>query len=151
MVEGLQSAAPGLSVAAGGGERLAVGGGGKPFTEDAIAQLKGVCGVVSKRDVPVIWTMFQNSKSFDVYRNKLKSGMALWAQNNGAEIDQGVVFSTATLEELTSLWFNPGKVGVAQYELTEKGVSVLTCRAILLAEMERLPEREQAMMVMTGT
>jgi hypothetical protein len=61
--------------------------GGKLYSENNVAALKGYCGVVDARDIAVIWDAFQHTKEIALHLHNLRVTMEEWAKKTGLDID----------------------------------------------------------------
>ena len=124
-----------------------MGGFGKAYTPANVAQLMGFCGITRAQEIPRIWSVFQRTKEYDTYRHELER------RHHGIKIDKGLYFDNAPLESIAKLQFNPSGmgVGVAMWETADRGLSILICRPKTLAEVERIREKEAALMTTTNT
>ena len=87
VVSGLRALAPTLAMAAGRGrsdEKMGDGEqvGGKRFSEEQVATLKGYCGVVDERKIPDIWRTFQATKHIATWRATLLAAMEDWEDSH---------------------------------------------------------------------
>ena len=87
VVSGLRALAPTLAMAAGRGradEKMGEGEqvGGKRFSEEQVATLKGYCGVVDERKIPDIWRTFQATKHIATWRATLLAAMEDWEDSH---------------------------------------------------------------------
>jgi hypothetical protein len=66
---------------------------GKLYSENNVATLKGCCGVVDVRDIPVIWDAFQHTKEIALHQHNLRVTMEKWAKNTGLNINKAPFFN----------------------------------------------------------
>ena len=79
---GVQALAPTIAGAArlgGNGKEGADDIGGKLYSENNIAALKGYCGVINPSGIPTIWDSFQLAS----HRHKLRVEMSKWSHRQG--------------------------------------------------------------------
>jgi hypothetical protein len=55
--------------------------GGKLYSENNVAALKGCCGMVDARDIPVIWDAFQHTKEIALHQQHQQG--TILQQTNG--------------------------------------------------------------------
>ncbi len=65
-------------------------------------------------------------------------------------IHTGVFLDVEVVKAIVDLKFNPGE-GVAHLSSAAKGLSILSCRGRTTGEIERLKEREEALMATEKT
>ncbi len=87
----------------------------RPYTRDEYGLLMAFCDAVRARNIPSIWRHFATSKvkQVEIHRRQLQKHMEEWGHNHRTEIDT-IFFEQKTIEDIISLWFNPGE-GIAQY------------------------------------
>ena len=73
-----------------------------------MAALCGFCGVWDIQYLPLIWAIFQNSKSTYSHAAELSKGIWTRSLQTGVPIDKGTWFSAQTIKEITALKFTPG-------------------------------------------
>ena len=102
----------------------------KLYTQDEMAMLLGFHRAWNVRYLMKAWCLFKVSKmpSYDHLCCALKAEMIKWSDKERCWIEEGVYFNNKTIEEWISLKFNPGN-GTALYASTNKGISILKCRA----------------------
>ena len=71
--------------------------------------------------------------------------MMEWGYDCQIPIDTGVFLDVEVVKAIVDLKFNPGE-GVAHLNLAGKGLSILSCWGRTTGEIERLKEREEALM-----
>jgi hypothetical protein len=76
--------------------------------------------------------------------------MTEWGYNRQIQIDTGVFLDVDVVKAIVNLKFNPGE-GVAHLNSARKGLSILACRAQTTGKIERLKEREEALMATEKT
>ncbi len=117
----------------------------KGFDRDQIAKLKDVCGVMSAKDIPNIWSVIQatKGKAHDSYRDHLKKSMESWCRSRHIKRDKSIYLTAKFFEDLVALHFNPGGP-VAQYKSAARGISMLACRSLTALEAETQQGYEEA-------
>ncbi len=73
-----------------------------------------------------------------------------WGYDCRIPIDTGVFLNVEVVKAIVDLKFNPGE-GVAHLSLAAKGLSILSCQGRTTGEIERLKEREEALMATKKT
>ena len=117
--------------------------GGKLYSENNVAALKGYCGVVDPRRIPSIWNGFQQTRELAQHRHNLRVGMMTWSKQTGMDIDKAPFFAKATNKDIVNLNFNPGKA-VPTYLSAQRGLSILTCRPKSAHEVELIKDFKEA-------
>jgi hypothetical protein len=109
----------------------------KPYTQDQIATLLGFHGAWNVHYLMKAWRLFKVSKTptYDHLRRAIKAEMIRWADREQSWIKEGVYFDNKTINEWIALKFNPGD-GIALYASSDKGISILKCRAPTSAILE---------------
>jgi hypothetical protein len=123
----------------------------KPYTQDHMATLLGFHGAGNMSYLKNIWRMFKSTKvpNYDHHRQAIKAEMLKWADNNRCWIEEGVYFNNKTLDEWIALKFNPGN-STALYSSSDRGISILKCRAPTSAHLEELRRQEDIWDATTG-
>jgi hypothetical protein len=154
-VAGVQALAPtivGATRQGGVGERDfgGEGMGGRMYSENNVAALKGYCGVVDPSKIPTIWDSFQQTKEIASHRHNLRVSMTKWARQTGKEIDKAPFFTEQTIRDMVTLNFNPGEA-VPTYASAQRGLSILTCRPKSAQEVEIIKDNEEARRITAHT
>ena len=91
-----------------------------------------------------MWRLFKTSKTpnYDHLRRTIKGEMIRWADKQRCWIEEGVYFDNKSLDEWIALKFNPGD-STTLYSSTDKGISILKCRAPTSAHIEDLRRQEE--------
>ncbi len=146
---GVQALAPTIAGAArqGGSYDRDSGGngmGGKLYSENNVATLKGYCGVVDPANIPTIWELFQQTREIAAHRHNIRVAMIKWAKQTGKETNKGPFFTEqTTIKDIVGLNFNLGKA-VPTYAYVQQGISILTCRPKTAQEVETIKDFEEA-------
>jgi hypothetical protein len=132
---------------AGGPANLPGNGAGddaKPYTQDQIATLLGFDGAMNVSYLTKIWRLIKSAKvpNYDYLRRTIKGEMIHWADGHRCWIEEGVYFDKKTLDEWIALKFNPGN-STALYSSSDKGISILKCRAPTSAHLMDLRRQEE--------
>lgn len=117
--------------------------GGRRYSEDNVAALRGFCGVIDVARIPNSWDKFQHSKELLSHRHHIRTSMEKWARQFGYEIDKAPFFTEQTIKDIVGLQFNPGE-GVAHFSSAQRGISILTCRPKSAVEVEQIKGDEEA-------
>jgi hypothetical protein len=154
-VAGVQALAPTIVGATRQGSALdrdsgAEGMGGRMYSENNVAALKGYCGVVDPAKIPQIWDSFQQTKEIASHRHNLRVLMTKWAKQTGKEIDKAPFFTEQTIKDMVTLNFNPEEA-VPTYASTQRGLSILTCRPKTAQEVELIKDNEEAQRITAHT
>ena len=136
------------AVAPAGGGHLGTGStleAGKGFNRNQVARLKDACGVMQVKDIPTIRYVIQSTKgkAYDIYRDHITKAITSWCHMHNMERDKFIFLKQQFLDDLVKLRFNPGGC-VAQYESSDKGISMLVCRSLSASEVEHLRGYEEA-------
>ncbi len=126
------------------------GMGGRMYSKNNVAALKGYCGVVDPAKIPPIWDSFQQTKEIASRRHNLRVSMKKWAKQSGKEIDKAPFFTEQTIKDIVTLNFNPGEA-VPTYASAQRGISILTCRPKTAHEVEIIKDNEEARRVTAHT
>ncbi len=145
---GVQALAPTIAGAAqqGGSYDRDSGGngmGGRLYSENNVATLKGYCSVVDPANIPTIWDSFQQTQEITPHRHNIRVAMIKWAKQMGKEIDKAPFFTKQMIKDIMGLNFNPGKA-VPTYASTQWGISILTCSPKMAQEVETIKDFEEA-------
>ncbi len=144
---GVQALAPTVAGAAGQGGNIKEGGGdvgGKLYSENNVAALKGYCGVIDPAGIPMIWDSFQQTaREIASHRHNLRVGMSQWSRNTGKDIDKAPFFTKQMVKEIVRLNFNPGEA-VPTFSSAQRGISILTCHQKLAHKVETIKDFEEA-------
>jgi hypothetical protein len=124
--------------------------GGKLYSENNVAALKGYCGVVNATDIPTIWDSFQQTKEIASHRHSIRTQMSKWSKETGKDIDKAPFFTEQTIKDIVSLNFNPGEA-VPTFTSAQRGISILTCRPKSAHEVETIKDFEEARRVTAHT
>ena len=92
---GVQALAPTIAGATRQGGHTKEGGdnvGGKLYSENNVAALKGYCRVVNPRRIPAIWDAFQQTRELTQHRHNLRVGMMTWSKRTGTDINKAPFF-----------------------------------------------------------
>jgi hypothetical protein len=153
-VEGVQALAPTIVGATrhgvGGDRESGEGMGGKLYSENNVASLKGYCGVLDPSKIPNIWDSFQQMQEIASHQHNLQVSMTRWAKETGKEINKAPFFTEQTIKDIVGLHFNPGEA-VPTYGLAQRGVSILTCRPKTAHEVETIKDFEEARRITAHT
>jgi hypothetical protein len=117
--------------------------GGKLYSENNVAALKGYCGVVDPMLIPTIWDAFQQTKEINSHRHSIRVSMSKWSKDTGKDIDKAPFFTEQTIKDIVGLNFNPGEA-VPTFSSAQRGISILTCRPKSAHEVETIKEFEEA-------
>jgi hypothetical protein len=123
----------GLGHKDGGGDDV----GGKLYSENNVAALKGYCGVETPAGIPVIWDLFQQTREISSHRHNLHVSMSQWSKRTGKDIDKAPFFTEETIKEIVNLNFIPGEA-VPTFSSAQRGISILTCRPKLALKVETI-------------
>jgi hypothetical protein len=104
---GMQALAPTLAGAArqvsitkdGGGDDV----GGRLYSKNNVAALKGYCEVATSAGIPVIWNSFQQTKEIASHRHNLHVGMLQWSKSTGKDKDKAPFFTEQTVKDIFGL------------------------------------------------
>ncbi len=144
---GVQALAPSIAGAAwqGGSNRDGEGDnvGGKIYSENNVAALKGYCGVANPAGIPTIWDAFQQTKEIASHHHNLQVGMSKWRKDTGKDINKARFFTEQTIKDIVNLSFNPGEA-VPTFASAQRGISILTCHPKLAHEVEAIKDFEEA-------
>jgi len=100
---GVQALAPTIAGAArlgGTGKEGADDVGGKLYSENNVAALKGYCGVVNPGGIPTIWDSFQQTREIASHRHNLRVQMSKWSKETGKDIDKAPFFTEHTVKDM---------------------------------------------------
>jgi hypothetical protein len=116
----------------------------KPYTQDQIATLLGFHGAMNVSYLTKIWRLFKLARvpNYDYLHCTIKGEMLRWADGHRCWIEEGVYFDNKTLGKWIALKFNPGD-STALYSSSDKGISILKCRAPTSAHLEDLRQQEE--------
>ena len=117
--------------------------GGKLYSENNVAALKGYCGVATPAGIPVIWDSFQQTCKISSHLHNLRVSMSQWSKTIGKDIDKAPFFTEQTVKDIVSLNFNPGEA-VPTFSSAQRGISILTCRPKSAQEVESIKDFEEA-------
>jgi hypothetical protein len=117
--------------------------GGKLYSENNVATLKGYCSVVNTRDIPVIWDAFQHTKEITLHQHNLRVTMAKWAKNTGLNIYKAPFSNKQTDKDIISLQFNLGEAMPINSSV-QQGISILTCRPKIAHKVKNIKATEEA-------
>lgn len=117
--------------------------GGRTYSDDKIAMLKGYCGILDTAQIPRIWYIFQTTKEITSHRHHLRTVMERWAKQTGHEIDKAPFFMETTVKDIVGMHFNPGE-GVAHFSSAHQGISILTCQPRSAPDIELIKGEEEA-------
>ena len=143
---GVQALAPTIAGAAqlgGNGKEGADDVGGKLYSKNNVAALKGYCGVVNPGGIPTIWDSFQQIWETASHRHNLRVEMSKWSKETGKDIDKAPFFTEQMVKDIVSLNFNPWEA-VPTFSSAQRGISILTCHPKLAHEVERIKDFEEA-------
>jgi hypothetical protein len=115
----------------------------RQYSEFQLAKLKGFCCMRTNANLPVIWEYFKSTKDVDAQRTQLQSAMKEWARQHDVQINRGVYFDKATMDEIVRMEFCPG-TPTAYLATAEQGISILVCRPRAGNETADIRSREQA-------
>ncbi len=124
--------------------------GGRMYSENNVAALKGYCGVVDPARIPTIWDSFQQTREIATHRHNIWVSMTKWPKETGKKIDKAPFFTEQTIKNIVTLNFNPGEA-VPSYASAQRGVSILTCRPKTAQEVETIKDNEEARRVTAHT
>ena len=96
----------------------------KVYNKHQMSVLKGFCRVKKLSGVPPIWGLFQKALGTESHRDNIAVMMKAWAKAHGEQIDVGVFYTKAQLEDMQNMRFNPG-ASSATYKNAEKMISIL--------------------------
>ena len=104
---GVQALAPTIMGATrqGGAYERDTGGdgmGGRMYSKNNVAALKGYCGVVDPARIPPIWDTFQQTREISSHRHNLWVSMTKWAKQTGNEIDKAPFFTEQTIKDIVN-------------------------------------------------
>jgi hypothetical protein len=99
----------------------------KVYSEYQLAKLKGFCCMRHNSGLPTIWDYFKSTKEVDAQRTQLIEEMKRWATANKVQLNGGVYFDKATMDDIVKLDFCPG-TPTAYLNTVEQGMSMLICR-----------------------
>jgi hypothetical protein len=118
---------------------------GKGFDQDQIAKLKDVCGVHNAQHIPAIWSVIQatKGKSIDSYRAHLSKSIKSWCRAHHINRDKPLFLEATFFKDLVALRFNPGGP-VVQFHSVARGMSMLACRSLTVAEAEQSHKYKEA-------
>jgi hypothetical protein len=121
---GVQALAPTIVGAARQGGHTKEEGddvGGKYYSENNVAALKGYCGVLTPAGIPTIWDAFQQTKELASHRHNLRIGMQQWSKKIGLDIDKAPFFTENSIKDIIGLKFNPGEA-VPTYSSAQRDI-----------------------------
>jgi hypothetical protein len=86
-----------------------------------------------------MWRLFKTTKTCNYYhlRQSIKGEMLRWADKQRCWIEERGYFDNKSLDEWIVLKLNPGD-STALYSSTDKGISILKCRAPTSAHLKDL-------------
>jgi len=142
---GVQALTPTIAGAArqGGGTKDDHEVGGRLYSENNVAALKGYCGVVSPADIPPIWDAFQQTKELASHRHNIRTGMQKWSKQKGLDINKAPFFTESSIKDIVGLNFNPGEA-VPTFSSAQRGISILICWPKTAQEVEKIKDYEDA-------
>jgi hypothetical protein len=116
----------------------------KPYNQDHVATLLGFHGAMNVKYLTKVWRLFKSAKvpNYDPLRRAIKGEMLKWANRQQFWIKERVYFDNKTIDEWIALKFNPGD-STTLYSSTDKGISILKCRAPTSAHLEDLRRQEE--------
>jgi hypothetical protein len=117
--------------------------GGKLYTKNNMAALKGYCGVDTPGGIPTIWDSFQQTREIALHRHNLRVAMTQWSKTTGKDINKAPFFTEQTIKDIVGLTFNPGEA-VPTFSSAQRGISILTCRPKSVIEVETIKDFEEA-------
>ena len=117
--------------------------GGKLYSENNVAALKGYCGVVNPCVIPAIWDAFQQTRELAQHRHNLCVGMMTWSKQTGMDIDKAPFFTKATIKDIVSPNFNPGEA-IPTYLSAQRGISILMCWPKSVHEVKLIKDFDEA-------
>ncbi len=127
----VQALTPSIAGAARQGGNNKEGGsndvGGKLYSENNVATLKGYCGVPNPAGIPTIWDTFQQTQEIASHWHNRQVTMSKWAKDTGKDINKAPFFTKKTVKDIVGLQFNPGEA-VPTYSLAQWGIPILRCR-----------------------
>ncbi len=126
------------------------GMGGRLYSENNVAALKGYYGVVDPVNIPTIWDSFQQTREIALHRHNIRGTMTKWAKQTRKEINKAPFFTEQTIKDIMSLIFNLGKV-VPTYASMQWGISILMCRPKTAHEVETIKDFKEARRAMVHT
>jgi hypothetical protein len=143
----VQALAPSIAGAARQGGNTRDGGsndmGGKLYSKNNVAALKGYCGVVNPAGIPTIWDSFQQTQEIVSHRHNLRVTMFKWAKDTSKDINKAPFFTEQTVKDIMGLQFNPGEA-VPTYSSAQRGISILTCRPKSAHKVETIKDYKEA-------
>jgi hypothetical protein len=91
-----------------------------------------------------VWRLFKTTKTpnYDHFHWSIKAKMLRWADWQRGWIEEGNYFDNKSLDEWIALKFNPGD-NMVLYSSTDKGISILKCRAPTSAHLKELRRQEE--------
>jgi hypothetical protein len=98
-----------------------------PYSECQLAKLNGSWCVHSVSNLPPIWEYFKSTKDVDAQRTQLMESMQEWAKRHDVQLNRGLYFDKATMEDIVKLEFCPG-TPMAYLSTAEQGISILICQ-----------------------
>lgn len=123
--------------------------GGSKYDEFQMAIIQGFAHVEDITGVPIIWALFQYTKSLDTHKDNVKRRMTKWASTTTrdrpehVQIDRSLYITDAAMRDILALNFNPGGVA-AEADTADKGLSILCCRARTSAQRAEIRRLEKA-------
>ncbi len=123
----------------GGGDDV----GGKLYSKNNIATLKGYCGVATPAEIPTIWDSFQQTKEIAFHRHNLQVGMSIWSKSTGKDINKAPFFTEQMVKDIVGLNLNLGEA-VPTFASAQRGISILTCHPKLAHEVEMIKDFKEA-------
>jgi hypothetical protein len=109
--------------------------GGKLYSKNNVAALKGYCGVMDPMLIPTIWDAFQQIKEINSHRRSIRVAMSKWSKDTGKDIDKAPFFTEQTIKDIVGLNFNPGEA-VPTFSSAQRRISISTCRPKLAHEVK---------------
>ncbi len=144
---GIQALAPSIAGAARQGGNTRDGGGddmgGKLYSKNNVAVLKGYCGVTNPAGIPTIWDSSMQTWEIVSHRHNLRVTMFKWAKDTGKDIDKSPFFTKQTLKDIVSLQFNPGEA-IPTYSLAQRGIAILACHPKSAHKVKMVKDYEEA-------
>ena len=83
--------------------------GGKFYSKNNVAALKGYCGVDTPGGILTIWDLFSQTREIASHRHNLRIVMTKWSKNMGKNIDKAPFFMEQTVKDIVSRNCNPGE------------------------------------------